>query len=125
MQIKCLKLQPYNQFNIPWFHSWYNPIKRIIKNKIDNNDQFNKFENLNVKIIGRIKVISTSKIKNITVIRKKCKENGIRDEDLGSNPHSKGEDFSRSKFIFTEIINENNKIKFLNMKNNILIKIIK
>lgn len=47
-------------------------------------------------IIGIIKAISTSKIKKIIAIRKNCKENGSRDDDLGSNPHSNGELFSRS-----------------------------
>lgn len=59
-------------------------------------NQIIKFTILNKGIIGRIKAISTSKIKKITVIKKKCKEKGIRAEDLGSNPHSKGEHFSRS-----------------------------
>lgn len=56
-----------------------------------------KFTNLNKGIIGKIKAISTSKIKKITVIKKKCKEKGIRADDLGSNPHSNGDDFSRSE----------------------------
>lgn len=54
--------------------------------------------------MGISKVISTSKIKKITVIMKKCMENGIRALFLGSNPHSKGEDFSRSEKVFLEII---------------------
>lgn len=55
-------------------------------------------------IIGRIRAISTSKIKKIIAIKKKCRENGSRDEDLGSNPHSNGEHFSRSVTDFLEII---------------------
>lgn len=55
---------------------------------------------INDVIIGKIKAISTSKIKKITVIKKKCKENGIRADDLGSNPHSNGEHFSRSINVF-------------------------
>lgn len=67
--------------------------------------QINKFTNLNNLIIGKIKAISTSKIKKIIVIKKKCKEKGIRAEDLGSNPHSNGEFFSRSiKDFFDKII---------------------
>lgn len=54
--------------------------------------------------IGKINTISTSKIKKITAIKKKCNENGIRDDLKGSNPHSKGEDFSRSMNLFLEII---------------------
>ena len=49
-------------------------------------------------------MISTSKIKKITAIRKNCNENGIRDDLLGSNPHSKGLLFSRSIKVFLEII---------------------
>jgi hypothetical protein len=42
------------------------------------------------------------------VIKKKCRENGIRAEDLGSNPHSNGEHFSRSLNDFFERIIERN-----------------
>lgn len=62
-------------------------------------------------IRGKIKAISISKIKKITVIKKKCRENGIRADDFGSNPHSKGEFFSRSMNDFFEIIIDNNIIK--------------
>lgn len=73
--------------------------------------------------MGKIKAISTSKIKKITAIKKNWREKGIRDEDLGSNPHSKGEDFSRSKFIFLETKKEIiNKIKH---KITIIVKIVK
>lgn len=91
-----------------WFHSWYKPIKRI---KIKKNlilVQKIKFTNLNRGIIGKISAISTSKIKKITVIKKKCNENGIRAEDFGSNPHSNGEHFSRSiNDFFDKIIDKN------------------
>jgi hypothetical protein len=59
-------------------------------------------ENLKIIIIGRIRAISTSKIKKIIVIRKNRIENGIREEFIGSNPHSKGEHFSRSFVVFLE-----------------------
>lgn len=49
---------------------------------------------------GRRRTISTSKIKKIIVIKKNRKENGNREAELGSNPHSKGEDFSRLKIVF-------------------------
>lgn len=68
----------------------------------------NKFENFIITIIGRIKAISTSKIKKIIAIRKNCKEKGSREEDLGSNPHSKGEFFSRSMTDFFESSEANN-----------------
>lgn len=48
------------------------------------------------KIIGNIRAISTSKIKKIIAIKKNRKEKGNRDEFSGSNPHSKGDIFSRS-----------------------------
>lgn len=54
-------------------------------------------------INGRRRVISTSKIRKIIAIRKKWREKGIREEDLGSNPHSNGEVFSRSIYVFFEI----------------------
>lgn len=45
--------------------------------------------------VGKIKVISTSKIKKITVIKKNRIENGRRDGDDASNPHSNGDGVSR------------------------------
>lgn len=56
--------------------------------------------------MGKISVISTSKIKKIIVIKKNRIEKGIRDEFIGSNPHSKGEIFSRSNKVFFEIKTE-------------------
>lgn len=54
--------------------------------------------------IGSSKVISTSKIKKITAIRKNCREKGVRDVFFGSNPHSKGERFSRSGWGVIDVI---------------------
>lgn len=65
-------------------------------------------EKLIIIIIGRISVISTSKIKKIIVIKKNRKENGSRDDDLGSNPHSNGDLFSRSIKVFFDKIDANN-----------------
>lgn len=53
-------------------------------------------------VIGNSSAISTSKIKKITAIRKNRNENGKRALDLGSNPHSKGDLFSRSSICFFE-----------------------
>lgn len=74
-------------------------------------------------IIGRINTISTSKIKKIIAIMKKCSENGIRLCDCGSNPHSKGEFFSLLNWIFFDkkieinimilVIIINNKFRYL------------
>lgn len=46
--------------------------------------------------IGMRRTISISKTIKIIAKRKNRIENGIRAVLLGSNPHSKGEDFSRS-----------------------------
>jgi hypothetical protein len=51
--------------------------------------------------MGRIKAISTSKIKKIIAIKKNRIEKGSREEFIGLNPHSKGESFSRSVFFFS------------------------
>lgn len=69
--------------------------------------QVKKLTILNRGIIGKIKAISTSKIKKIIVIKKKCKEKGIRAIDFGSNPHSKGEHFSWSIKDFLDKIKDN------------------
>lgn len=74
----------------------------IIKEKVVNKN-INRFENFVTIIIGKRRVNSTSKIIKITVIKKNCKEKGIRAEFLGSNPHSKGLFFSRSENVFLEI----------------------
>lgn len=54
--------------------------------------------------IGKRRVISTSKIKKITAIRKNRREKGIRAVLNGLNPHSNGDDFSRSLFVFMLIV---------------------
>lgn len=54
-------------------------------------------------ISGNKRVISTSKIRKIIAIRKKCIENGRRVDDFGSNPHSKGDLFSRSIIVFFDV----------------------
>lgn len=104
-----------------WFHSWYNPIIKIIIKKNLIFVHIIKFTNLNKGIIGKIKAISISKIKKITVIKKKWREKGIRAEDLGSNPHSNGEDFSRSeKDFFDKMIDNIIKILAIIKINNII-----
>jgi hypothetical protein len=49
-----------------------------------------------------INAISTSKIKKIIAIKKNRIENGSRAEFIGSKPHSKGDDFSRSIVAFLD-----------------------
>jgi len=56
----------------------------------------NILEKYIIGIVGRRSTISTSKIKKIIVIKKNRNEKGKREELFGSNPHSKGEFFSRS-----------------------------
>lgn len=56
----------------------------------------------NVEAIGSRSVISTSKIRKITAIKKKRREKGRRADPLGSNPHSYGEFFSRSIIVFLD-----------------------
>jgi hypothetical protein len=63
-----------------------------------------KLEKGKITIIGNRRAISTSKIRKITAIKKKRSEKGSREELLGSNPHSKGELFSRSIIDFLERI---------------------
>jgi len=46
--------------------------------------------------------ISISKIRKTIAIRKNRIEKGIREVFFGSNPHSKGEVFSRSSTVFFE-----------------------
>lgn len=55
---------------------------RLVKN------QEKIFVKFKVEAIGKSRVISTSKIKKITAIRKNRNEKGRRAEPLGSNPHS-------------------------------------
>lgn len=119
---------PYFQFIDPSFHSKINPINKI-KNKVKliTNHNCNFICN---KIIGqgRIILISISKIKNINIIEKKWIENLTRGLENGSNPHSKGDIFSRSFFLCklikgrTFIIKV--MIKVIMNINNISIKII-
>lgn len=63
---------------------------------------------VNVIIIGKIKAISTSKIKKIIAIKKNRIEKGIREELNGLKPHSNGDSFSRSAIIFFDKIEEIN-----------------
>lgn len=59
-------------------------------------------QNFKIVIMGIIRVISISKIRKIIKIKKKCKEKDRRGVLCGSNPHSKGDNFSKSLFLFFE-----------------------
>lgn len=84
------------QSNDPSFHSWSKPRIRITRNKerlkIDDDGE----DISGSSGIGRRRTISMSKTRKITANRKNRRENGIRAEFLGSNPHSNGDSFSRS-----------------------------
>lgn len=68
---------------------------------------------LNILIIeGKINTISTSKIKKIIVIKKNWREKGTREDDFWSKPHSKADNFSRSKKDFFERKTESSITKF-------------
>lgn len=53
--------------------------------------------------MGKRIVISTSKMRKITAIRKNCIENGVREKYNGLNPHSNDDGFSRSLKDLDEI----------------------
>ena len=55
---------------------------------------------------GRSITISTSKIKKIIVSKKNRSEKGRRCLQFASNPHSKGDDFSRLKYPFLDKIKD-------------------
>ena len=93
------------QFSDPWFHSWRIPKIKIIINVT----ALKRSSSVLLAIaIGRgsRRAISTSNTKKITASKKNRNEKGIRAEDFGSKPHSKGESFSRSIYDRNEIILE-------------------
>lgn len=55
-------------------------------------------------MIGKIRIISISKIKNIKDVKKNWIEKGSCGGVIWSNPHSNGDIFSRSFFIFIDNI---------------------
>lgn len=71
------------------------PIIKIIIKQIFNNIHVKDIFLLKLEIAGRIRAISTSKIKKIMAIKKNRKEKGKREDDFWSNPHSKVVIFSR------------------------------
>jgi len=74
--------------------------------KVPVNIQVLIFLRLIIEARGRRRVISTSKMRKITAIKKNRREKGRRADPLGSNPHSKGEFFSRSVIVFLAKIEE-------------------
>ena len=57
---------------------------------------------LKINLTGNRRAISTSKIRKIIAIRKNRREKGRRELFFGSNPDSKGDDFSRSVNLFLD-----------------------
>ena len=99
--VKFIAIENYwVQFREPWFHSWKRPANKITIKINLVKDQERMLDAFKIIIIGKINAISTSKIKKIMAIKKNCIEKGIREVFRGSNPHSKGEDFSRSLILF-------------------------
>jgi len=95
-----------DQFKYPWFHSKITPKIRIkIKKFIELVIHHENFVII-IRGIGRIRVISTSKIKNKTARRKNWIEKGARADFFGLNPHSNGDIFSWSEEDFLKIIEE-------------------
>lgn len=104
-----IKLLPHlAHSSTPLFHSWYNPLIRIIINMLIVIIHTLVILNFMVKIIGSIIAISISKIKKSTAIKKNWIENGDRADLFGSKPHSNGDIFSRSFSEVFEIIVHNN-----------------
>jgi hypothetical protein len=79
-------------------------MRRMSKKKNLTNIHVVRLEMGRIIIIGKSRAISTSKIRKITAIKKNRREKGNRDELLGSNPHSKGDLFSRSIIVFFDKI---------------------
>ena len=67
-------------------------------------------------------MISTSKIRKIIAIKKNRSENGSRADPWGSNPHSKGEFFSRSVIVFLARIEDRSITTLAKMKVTIMVR---
>lgn len=86
---------------LPWDHSIISPpVTIVIKKNIDHPVVPNimKFD----KSKGKIKISSTSKIKNTKAIKKNWREKGRRLLLWGQNPHSKGEALEALSSLFFE-----------------------
>ena len=91
-------------FRMPCFHSCIKPeIKIVIIIRVVTFVEI-LFLIKKIKPRGISKTISISNTKNIIVIRKNRNEKGDRAFFCGSNPHSKGDNFSRSFSIFFPVV---------------------
>jgi len=89
-----LPAQDLTQSKAPSFHSCTIPTSRIVKNKNSIANKRIDFPLIIYLKTGNSNAISTSKIKNSTTNKKKRVEKGDRIFLNGSNPHSKGVNFS-------------------------------
>ena len=80
----------------PSFHSWIKPKRRISKNISKGNKNRYCLEENEIIGIGIKRTISISNTRNNTANKKNRILKGSRAVDFGSNPHSKGDLFSRS-----------------------------
>ena len=85
--------------NEPSFHSWKSPRIKITKNRKLPTNRISLMPVESAARTGNKRTISTSKIRKMIASRKKRKEKGNRADFIGSNPHSKGELFSRSLVV--------------------------
>lgn len=78
---------------------------------------------LTLMIEGSKRTTSTSKIRNTMVIKKKRKENGTRKSEFLSNPHSKGDLFSRLiiPFLAKIIVKINTTVVILKINRDMII----
>lgn len=94
-------------------HSYSSPTRRIKTNRAEVKNQNSSILCFMDTIKGNRIAISTSKIRKIIEIKKNRKEKGSRFAEFGSNPHSKGEAFSRLFFIFLPSNNDREKVTVL------------
>lgn len=92
----CPDIPQFVQFSEPSRHSWRRPAMRIRRN-VKAPSREGRAYLASERGTGMRSTISMSNTRKITARRKNRRENGRRAEFLGSNPHSNGEDFSRSE----------------------------
>lgn len=106
-----------SQLSSPIHHSYTNPKIKIIKKIIRVISVIFICSILIIKIKGRRRINSTSKIKKIIETTKKFNENGSRNLDKRSNPHSNVEVFCCENITLCLVV--------LKITTNIIIIIVK
>lgn len=100
-QVFFLKLTAYSaQSNPPWIHSYTSPSVRRISTAEAQRKVSRGEVSWSPQGSGRRSAISKSKRRNRIATRKNRREKGRRAVPSGSNPHSYGESFSWSGFIW-------------------------